>query len=439
MHKWYYVAMRRSIFILFSAVGIACSDSGNPAQPDDPNGIRIPPPPAPLVIGEAYTLIAFDAATNVDESLDPTLGWTSSNEAVATVAAGLVTAKAEGSADIIARIGGKTGKVTITVTDFVRTTTPDVFAGGVLGFSSSRNGGELDLYLVGPGGVQRITTSPDHEQFDGWSPDASRVAVLRFPENTPSFSSHTIAVDGTNDVLVSQGVINWAPDWKHHGTVVQGQIRVSNADGSDTHTVGPVGYFVQGPWWSRDGQRVAFAYSPSATTPADIYVANADGSGVLDVTNTTGISEDFADWSPDGLTLAVTGANSLVGTGSGVYTVSVSGTGLRQLTHETYPIGDYEPQWSPDGKRIMYTTYFGSTYGIYIIDPAGGNPQRFSPPGLFSGFGRWSPDGKQVAFTGYNDRQTRYQDVFVMTADRKSLIRITRDQADNLGPFWKPN
>jgi Tol biopolymer transport system component len=86
----------------------------------------------------------------------------------------------------------------------------------------------------------------------------------------------------------------------------------------------------------------------------------------------------------------------------------------------------------------MYTTYLGATFGIYIIAPDGGNAQRFSPAGLFSGFGRWSPDGSKIAFTGYNDRSSRFQDIFVMTADRKSMIRITKDAADNLGPFWKP-
>jgi Tol biopolymer transport system component len=87
----------------------------------------------------------------------------------------------------------------------------------------------------------------------------------------------------------------------------------------------------------------------------------------------------------------------------------------------------------------MYTTFLGTTFGIYIIDPTGGNPQRFTPLNLFSGFGKWSPDGRQIAFTGYNDRTSRFQDIFVMTADRKSLVRITKDAADNLGPFWKPN
>lgn len=439
----YYLGMQRrsGLLLLIAAASISCTGSDNsPTGPDNKSAsLRILVPPVSFVVGETYQLTVVDAESGSDLSTDPTVEWSSSNTSVATVAAGLITTSGEGTAQITAKSGRKSGSLTVNVTSFVRTTTQDIFSGGVLGFSSARNGGELDAYVVSPGGLARVTTSDDQEQFDGWSPDASRIAILRFPMNADLFSSHTVKADGSDDQLVSSGIVNWAPDWKHRGSVINSQVVVSNADGSDSHTVGPAGYFVQGPWWSHDGKKLAFAYSASATVPADIYVANADGTGVLDVTNTPAISEEFADWSPDGTTLALTGENPFVGTGSGIYTVSAAGSGLKQLSRQVYPRGDYEPQWSPDGKTIMFTTYFGSTYGIYIVDPAGGIPQRLSPPGLFSGFGKWSPDGRQVAFTGYNDRQSRFQDIFVMTTDRKSLFRITQNSADNLGPFWKPN
>lgn len=434
--------MQRGIglFVLFLAAGVSCtgSDSSSTGPDQSSAALRLYALPASLVVDETYHLTLVDEQTGIDESVEPSVVWSSSSDVVATVATGVITAKAEGTAKISAKFKGKTANTTVTVTSNTRFVTQDIFANGVLGFSSARNGGELDAYIVGPGGLSRVTTSDDQEQFDGWSPDGKRIAILRFPMNADNFSSHTALTDGTDDVLVSTGVVNWAPDWIHRGSVVASQIAISNADGSGSHSVGPVGYFVQGPWWSKDGKRVAFAYSADATTPADIFVANADGTGLVNVTNTTDRSEEFADWSPDGTMLALTSENPFVGVGSGIFVVSASGSGLKQLTRETYPRGDYEPQWSPDGKLVMFTTYFGSTYGIYLIDPAGGNAQRFSPPGLFSGFGKWSPDGKQIAFTGYNDRQSRFQDIFVMTADRKNLTRITKDAADNLGPFWKP-
>lgn len=431
--------INRALVLLTIAASISCSGSDHTTGPDPTvSGIRIYAPPAPMVVDESYHLTAISEATGSDLSTDPSLTWSSSNATVATVTLGIVTAVGPGTAEITAEGNGKGGKTTISVTTTVRTLSQDVFTSGVLGFSSARNGGELDAYIVGPAGLTRITANGDQEQFDGWSPNGSRIAVLRFPVDVDFFTSHTLNADGTDDVLVSNGIVNWAPDWKHRGSIVANQVMISNADGSGSHTVGPAGYYLDGPWWSHDGSHFAFAYSPDAITLADIYVANADGSGLIDVTNTPALSELFADWSPDGSTLAIAGENPAAGVGSGIFTVSTNGTGLKQLTRETDPRGDYEPQWSPDGKRIMFTTYLGATFGVYIIAPDGGNPQRFSPAGLFSGFGKWSPDGSRIAFTGYNDRSSRFQDIFVMTTDRKSMVRITKDAADNLGPFWKP-
>lgn len=430
--------INRAFVLLTIAASISCSGSDHTGPEPVVSGIRIFAPPAPLVVDESYHLTAISEVTGTDLSTDPGLTWSSSNATVATVALGIVTAVGPGTAQITAEGGGKRGTTTVSVTTTIRTLSQDLLPTGVLGFSSARNGGELDAYIVSSSGLTRITASGDQEQFDGWSPNGSRIAVLRFPVDVDFFTSHTLNVDGTDDVLVSNGIVNWAPDWKHRGSIVANQVMISNADGSGSHTVGPAGYFLDGPWWSHDGSRFAFAYSPDAVTLADIYVANADGSGLIDVTNTPALSETFADWSPDGSTLAISGENFPAGIGSGIFTVSANGTGLKQLTKEVDPRGDYEPQWSPDGKRIMFTTYLGATFGIYIIAPEGGNAQRFSPSGFFSGFGKWSPDGSRIAFTGYNDRSSRFQDIFIMTADRTSIVRITKDAADNLGPFWKP-
>ena len=65
-----------------------------------------------IEVGGSETLIA---TVNPDNADDKTVTWSSSNEAVATVADGLVTAVAEGTAVIIASAGGKSATCTVTV------------------------------------------------------------------------------------------------------------------------------------------------------------------------------------------------------------------------------------------------------------------------------------------------------------------------------------
>jgi Tol biopolymer transport system component len=307
----------------------------------------------------------------------------------------------------------------------------------VIGFSSSRNGGELDVYVIGPSGARRVTTSPDHEQFDGWSPDGERVALLRFPVNSSFVTSHIADSNGANDVLISNGIVNWAPDWLHRGTILDNQVTLSNNDGTGQHPVGAAGFTAFGPWWSPDGKKVAFSLSSSESAIADMYVANFDGTGLLNVTNTPAISEEYASWSPDGLQLAMTGENRNTGLGGSVFIVNASGSGLRQLTNSPSTRADYEPQWSPDGKLIAFTTFTGRTYGLFAIDPLGGPPVRLAPSTMVAGFGHWSPDGTRLAFTGIGEGSSR-QNIYVITRDRRSMVQITRNAADNLGPYWRP-
>lgn len=418
---------------------MSCSNGGDSitAPANRIATVEVLPPPTSLLVGESFTLTAVARNSSGTQPSTAPLTWKSSNSAVASVVQGVVTARSEGVTDISAEADGKSGSVKIVVTSTQRLFTPDIYADGIIGFTSSRNSAGLDVYIVGPAGIQRVTTSEDYEQFDGWAPDGARVAVIRSPIGQNEITSHILNVDGTGDVLVSNGVVNWAPDWLHRGSILDGKIVVSNFDGSGEHQVGSAGFDLFGPWWSPDGTRVAFGYKSSATELADIYVANVDGSGLLNVTQTANLSEEFASWSPDGTKLAITGENQGAGVGSGLFTVNANGTNRVQLTSSISPRGDYEPEWSPDGKHIAFTTYFGSTFGIFVIDPAGGQSLRLTPTSLFAGFGHWSPDGTRIAFTAFPENVGR-QAVFVATLDRKSITQITRNTSDNLGPFWRP-
>jgi len=435
------VSSLRIFFLALAVATIASCSSDGGVDPTEPSSniasIAVSSIPTSLIVAETYTLSATPRNPSGGE-VDTPVSWRSSNEAVATVVAGFVTAKGTGTADIFAEAGGKSASVRIDVVATERIVSEDRYSDGVIGFSSARNGGELDVYVVGPSGVQRVTTSPDHEQFDGWSPDGTRVALLRFPVNTDVVTSHIANADGTGDVLVSNGIVNWAPDWLHRGTVLENQITVSNADGSGQHTVGIPAFALFGPWWSPDGKKVAFGLTETQTALADIYVANLDGTGLVNVTNTPLVSEEFASWSPDGLRLAITGENRNTGLGSSVFVVDASGSGLKQLTASPATHADYEPQWSPNGKLISYTTFTGRTYGLLVIDPAGGSPVRLTPATMVAGFGKWSPDGKRLAFTAIAEGSTR-QGIFVITLDRRTMIQLTRNSGDNLGPFWRPN
>jgi dipeptidyl aminopeptidase/acylaminoacyl peptidase len=99
--------------------------------------------------------------------------------------------------------------------------------------------------------------------------------------------------------------------------------------------------------------------------------------------------------SPDGRTVAFSvGTVDMAGNRvvSQIYTVSIDGSGLKQLTN-----GDRSsssPRWSPDGKRIAFTT--GGQ--IWTMKPDGGDREQVTKISSGAGNPVWSPDGKWIAF-----------------------------------------
>ena len=94
-------------------------DNENP-KPIDPSrdvavtGITVSPGSAQLAVGATVTLTA---TVTPDNATDKTVTWSSSDNGVATVAGGLVTGVAAGSATITAKAGDKTATCVITVAE----------------------------------------------------------------------------------------------------------------------------------------------------------------------------------------------------------------------------------------------------------------------------------------------------------------------------------
>ena len=102
------------------------------------------------------------------------------------------------------------------------------------------------------------------------------------------------------------------------------------------------------PAWSPDGRQIAF--ESDADGDREIYVMNADGSNVRQITHNT-LWDEGPAWSPDGTKFAFSsGADDLH---LDVWTMNVDGSNPRQLT--TYPGRDESPglgrQSAPGGGR----------------------------------------------------------------------------------------
>src|SRR5271157_3487107 len=67
---------------------------------------------------------------------------------------------------------------------------------------------------------------------------------------------------------------------------------------------------------------------------------------------------------------------------------------------------DYEPDWSPDGKSVVYVSYQKDALELWLRDLASGKSKQLTNGGAVNVEPRWSPDGKKLVWvsTQYNKR-----------------------------------
>ncbi len=114
--------------------------------------------------------------------------------------------------------------------------------------------------------------------------------------------------------------------------------------------------------------------------------------------------------------------------------VRVGGRGLRRLTRGPGPRAT--PVWSPDGRRLAFAQARGSSWQIFLLDPARGDTRALTrPPGshLLPG---WSPDGRRIAFVSEGDGGRQ---IFLQDVGGGGARRLTGPPGENTAPAWSPD
>jgi uncharacterized repeat protein (TIGR01451 family) len=189
------------------------------------------------------------------------------------------------------------------------------------------------------------------------------------------------------------------------------------------------------PAWSPDGTKLAFSRGDSGTGTAHIFVMNADGTGVAQLTSTS-LADFFPAWSPDGTRIAFT-RNS-----SEIWAMNADGTGQTLLKGSAQG-ANFAEKWSPDGTRIVFVkqgcpppqcSFVGTQ--IFVMNPDGSGEISLTPGETVAGPPDWSPDGTKIAYNlngGVNDRFG----IIVMNADGSAPHALTTQPFAS--PAWSPD
>jgi TolB protein len=104
--------------------------------------------------------------------------------------------------------------------------------------------------------------------------------------------------------------------------------------------------------WSDWSSRNEIVFTRNTGQSYDLFRANSDGSGLVNLTNSVDANEDIAAWSPDGQMIAFV-RNARDGSGDRqVMVMDRDGANMRQLT--SFPGPNSNPAWLPDGQWLLF-------------------------------------------------------------------------------------
>ena len=326
-----------------------------------------------------------------------------------------------------------------------------------------------------------------------WSPDNRQIAFLRFLEK--GFSINVVsALGGVERTLYTEtaaGIrggcdhLDWSPDgkWVAFGEPETSGLNprislVSLDDLSVRWLTSPVAQeYDCHPAFSPDGSKVAFERGSLGGLGRDIFVIPSAGGEARRLTFDNAWGETPA-WTQDGTEIifssnrggplnlwriSATGGDPrpVAGVSALAYAPSISRKGnLLAYEHDTFETGIWRinlkdrthssghsaplitsrgmintrPNFSPDGKKVVFESDRLGFSDIWYCDSDGSNCTQLTSLHGTAGTARWSPDGHRIAF---EFQGKHYYDVYVLAVpDGRPRRLVTFPDADNGAPNW---
>jgi VCBS repeat-containing protein len=269
--------------------------------------------------------------------------------------------------------------------------------GGKIAFVSTRDGNN-EIYTMNADGSNQTdrTNAPNNDRTPSWSPDGTKIVWSRGAASGGAGADiYTMNEDGssllnlTNDGPDDMEPAYLPPTYLPEGSIVYSSFggfdydvfKVATGGGERTRIINnPLGDYH--PRFNSAGSRLAFYTFPDGQT-ADIYVADAGGTGQVRLTTATG--------------------------------------------HDRYA------EWSPTGDKIVFTSQRDGNDEIYVMNADGSNQTRLTTNAASDEQPCFSPDGAQIAFS--SNRDGNYE-IYIMNADGSGQTRITQSAGDDTSPSW---
>ncbi|MGB5659371.1 MAG: protein kinase, partial [Thermoanaerobaculia bacterium] len=181
-----------------------------------------------------------------------------------------------------------------------------------------------------------------------------------------------------------------------------------------------------------------FVYASDAADSWDIYLRRISGGRAINLTEDSPEDDKQPAFSPDGEWIAFRSERE----GGGIFVMGATGETVRRVTDH-----GYYPDWSPDGRKIVFSTsasvdlhrWSGDIdHRIWILDLPTGNLERVLDHSAL--MPAWSPDSRWIAFYAVwgspgSEAETQY-DLFTVPAGGGDPNAVTEDVHFEHSPAW---
>ena len=275
-----------------------------------------------------------------------------------------------------------------------------------------------------------------------WSPNGKRIA---FEASDYIFSSiWSVAVEGGEPKKIAPGNNPiYVPDGRHvyyleGAGLVRMQLSPSGEPIGEPEpmlTSGP-GTRVANPAISADGKKIVYSAIRISSNLWSVSLSPTSGDAVgppAPFTRDTSQRNNLVRFSPDGRKLALTRWRP--GTSGDIWVADADGKNLTQLTNN--PATDSQASWFPEGDKLAFLSDRNNNHmTLWTISLATGKEEPFLDLGEGVQFAALSPDGKQVAF---NLNQNGAVNVWVASVKDGQRKQLTFDSQLMGFPSWSPD
>ncbi len=262
--------------------------------------------------------------------------------------------------------------------------------------------GTLWRQRVGSDEATQLTDGPGYDHQPDRSPDGRFIAYVSYERDAMPLRLLDLTT-GESRVLLDNGAVNVEPRWSPDGTrlafvstAFEGRFHIFVAAFQD----GTLG-MPQRISEDRDSALPRYYYSVY-----DHYLSPA--------------------WSADGMELtAVSNRGHIWGSG-GIWRMDARANGALREIRDEETTWRARPDWSRDGKRVVYGSYFGRQWHqLWLMTPDGANPFQLTY-GEFDATGpRWSPVGDRIAYISNEGGNTSLR-IVTVPGGTISEVRATR-------------